>query len=167
LLCQVLEGVDLGHYVPENLVEDVVDPGSTLALCGDVVHKTTLQLSRVLFDKPSDQTQDHWTLAFLVDLEVISIVCQELTFFSLNCSCDLFCEAGDASLNVRNEDLVERFGEVWHSHFVRVSGIHVVAVEKLRFDFDSFTNRNVINNLLLRSALDSKVAQLEGVNFAL
>ena len=74
LLGKVLEWIDLAHDILEDLVEDVVDSSSTLALRCHVFHESTFELVAVLFQKLADQVQDDRAHALLIYGQVLLIV---------------------------------------------------------------------------------------------
>ena len=58
LFGQVLKGVDLVHSFLEDLVEQIVDSGTTLALGGNVLYEVTVQTILVFFEEFVDKHKD-------------------------------------------------------------------------------------------------------------
>jgi hypothetical protein len=54
LFGKILEWIDFCDDAFEDLVENVVDTCSSLALCGDVLNKVAVKFFAVLFKKPTD-----------------------------------------------------------------------------------------------------------------
>ena len=89
MLCQVLERVNLRDHVLENLVEDVVDARTSLALSRNVLHEAPLELLGVLLQELADEVKNDGPHAVLVDGEVLRVVSEQLALFLLDGQRDL------------------------------------------------------------------------------
>ena len=76
LLGQVLKGVDLVHSFLEDLVEEVVDSGTALALGGNVLHEVTVQTILVFLEEFVDKHKDGRPHLFRIHVRELSIECE-------------------------------------------------------------------------------------------
>ena len=106
-----------------------------------------------------DHVQYDWTAFLWVDVELRSVVCQKFAFFLLDGHSNLFFQRGDASLYVGHQDAVKRPLEVRNTHFVRHTGVVLVAGEIDGFVLNGFLDGETVVYLLLRAAFDAEVAK--------
>ena len=80
---------------------------------------------------------------------------------------DLLVEAGDAPLNVVNQDLVEGPREIRNAEVVAVLLVDRMLAKEVPLALHGLQDGDAIEDLLLAAALAPKVTQLERIDLAL
>lgn len=66
-----------------------------------------------------------------------------------------------------NENLVERFSQVVHAEIIAILLVNRMLGEEFLFFLESVHDGQLVVDLLLRTAFDAKIAQLETIDIAL
>lgn len=147
-------------------MEDVVDSRASLARHCDILDKSALDNIAVTLLILIDQIQ-YLRCNITAKLLVVHLYRQQLTLLRLQLNGYLLIQRWNALLNMANQDLVERRGEVWDAEALRVLRVTWMLPEKLGLVRQRLLDRRFVVNLLLRSALYAEVAKLERVDFTL
>ena len=140
-------------------MEKVINPWPSNALNSDLFDKPSLDHLSICVDESIDQAEYH--RPFLkISGAFISLQLNQLSLFLLEMLSDLLVQRWDASLNVVNQDLVQRICQVWHAKVLAILRVNLVAAEEVTLLLDGLGNSYVVVYLLLWSAFDSKIAEL-------
>ena len=140
-------------------MEKVINPGPSNALNSDLLDKPSLDHLSIGVDESINQTKYH--RPFLkIGGAFISLKLNQLSLLLLEVLCDLFVQRWNASLNVVNQDLVQRICQVRDTKVLTILGIHLVTAEEVTFLLDCLGDSYIVVYLLLGSAFYSEIAKL-------
>jgi hypothetical protein len=106
LFTQIFKWIYAVHYFVEDLVENIIDSGTTLALNCNFFNELPFNLITIRVQEHVDQIQNHGSLVRIFDLLTLSQQ-REFPFFLLELLSNLLVQTWNALLDVINQNLVE------------------------------------------------------------
>lgn len=106
LFAQVLEWIYAIDYLVEDLVENVIDSGTTLALHRNFFYELAFDLITIRVEEGVNQIQNHRSLIRIFNMLTLRQV-REFSFLLLELLSNLLVQSWNTLLNVQNQNLVE------------------------------------------------------------
>ena len=140
-------------------MEKVINPGPSNTLNSDLFDKPSLDHLSIGIDESINQAEYHRPF-FKISGTFVSLKLNQLSLLLLEVFSDLLVQRWNASLNVVNQDLVQRICQVRDTKVLAILGIHLVTAKEVTLLLDCLSNSYVVVYLLLGSAFDSEIAKL-------
>lgn len=147
-------------------MENIIDSRATLTLPRNLIYELALYHLRIVVDEQVNHV-DHHRAFVVAQINVILFQCQQFSFVFQQLYVNLLIQAWNASLNMPNQYFVQRFTQIRDPKLFGIISIARMLLEKYLFVLNSLRDGQFVINLLLGSAFNSKISELQWVYVSL